>query len=103
MTRKEYLMKMLSRFNVSEDDVDLIMINQNISIDGEINVKDLKTAIYNEFTQFLPLANISEGGLSINWNMETLKLYYSQLAKELGLEDLLNDRQNSVSDASYLM
>ena len=95
MTNREYLTATLSKFSLSETDVELIAINQEIYLDEDVSdVKSLKTAIYNEFSFVLPLANISEGGLSISWNFEAVKKYYSLLAQELGLDDVLNDAQD---------
>lgn len=104
MTNREYLTATLSKFSLTENDVELIAINQEIYLDEDVSdVKSLKTAIYNEFSFVLPLANVSEGGLSISWNFEAVKKYYSLLAQELGLDDVLNDAQDSISNASYLM
>lgn len=36
--------------------------------------------------------NVSEGGYSISWNMDAVKLYYSALANELGVENVLVSR-----------
>ena len=35
------------------------------------------------------LQNVSEGGYSISWNMEAVKLYYAALCNELGKENVL--------------
>ena len=101
MNYKEYLTATLSRFNLSETDIDLIIINQGLE-DGEVDVKTAKMAIFKEFSLVLPLANISEGGFSISWNFEALKMWYSQLAHELGEVDLLNVKRDTVQDMSFL-
>lgn len=103
MTNKEYISATLSRFNISDSDIDLILVNQGLNPDDQAEVQVLKMAIFKEITLFLPLANISEGGMSISWNIEALKTWYSLLAKELGEEDLLNPDNYSVEDVSYLM
>ena len=101
MNYKEYLTATLSRFNLSDADIDLIIINQGLE-GGELDVKTAKMAIFKEFSLILPLANISEGGLSISWNIDALKMWYSQLANELGEVDLLNVKSDTVQDMSYL-
>lgn len=104
MTNREYLNATLSKFSISETDIELIAINQNILLDEDVSdAKLLKTAIYNEFSQILPIANISEGGFSISWNFDAVKKFYSLLAQELGLDDVLNDAEDRISDASYMM
>jgi len=95
MTNKEYLTTVLSRFGATVSDIDLIMLEQGINADEDVNgtegVKTLKKAIYTQLPQmFAGLQNISEGGYSIHWNMEALKLWYSSLAVELGLPNILN-------------
>lgn len=101
MNYKEYLAATLSRFNLSDADIDLIIINQGLE-GGELDVKTAKMAIFKEFSLILPLANISEGGFSISWNIDALKMWYSQLANDLGEVDLLNVKSDTVQDMSYL-
>lgn len=101
MNYKEYLTATLSRFNLSDADIDLIIINQGLE-GGELDVKTAKMAIFKEFSLILPLANISEGGFSISWNIDALKMWYSQLANELEEVDLLNVKSDTVQDMSYL-
>ena len=104
MTNREYLSTVLSKFNITDAEIDVIMLNQSIEPSEDVNdVRSLKIAVYNEFSNILPVANVSEGGFSLSWNFEAVKKWYSLLANELGLEDVLNDAQNSVSDASYIM
>jgi len=77
-----------SRFNVSETDIELILVNQGIVPEEPVDVIKAKTAMCREFAMMIPLANVSEGGYSVSWNMEALKLWYRQTASELGLEDV---------------
>ena len=105
MTTKEYLTATLSKFQISENEIDLLMLNQKLE-DGELS--DLiaaKTAIYNEFSALIPLMDVSEGTMSIRWNLPALRMWYSLLAKELGKEDVLAGlaaKDDIVQDRSYL-
>jgi hypothetical protein len=94
MTNKEYLTKLLNGLNVSEDDIDIILLKN--SIDGNVvaDVQSCDKAVYNRISVILKGAtqNISEGGYSISWNMEAIKLFYSSLCNELGLENVLVGR-----------
>jgi hypothetical protein len=36
--------------------------------------------------------NVSEGGYSISWNMDAVKLFYAALCNELGVENVLVNR-----------
>lgn len=103
MTVKEYLTATLSKFQLSSSEIDLIMINQELP-DDEVDVLAVKTAIYNEFSALIPIVDISEGSMSIKWNMAGLRAWYSLLAKELGKEDVLaslNASDDSVNNASF--
>lgn len=103
MTYLEYFTKTLRKLDISNDDVELILINQGLNEGADVDVLTAKKAIFKEFTNVLPLANISEGGMSVNWNFEALKLWYSSLANELGEVNILNQKDDIVQDMSYLM
>lgn len=104
MNVREYLTATLSKFQLSPSDIDLIMINQGLTEEEPVDVMTVKTAIYNEFSALIPVMDISEGSMSIKWNMAGLSAWYSLLAKELGKEDVLaslNAPDNSVNNASF--
>lgn len=104
MTTKEYLTATLSKFQLSPSDIDLILINQSLDGDSEVNVLSVKTAIYNEFSALVPVMDVSEGTMSIKWNLTGLKVWYSLLAKELGKEDVLaslDAKDDNVNNASF--
>lgn len=102
MTNKEYLTATLSRFGLTETDVNLIILNQDINEVGNVSVPEMKAALYSEFTSIIPLADVSEGGYSIKWNMEAIKLWYSQLANELGRDNILDGLSaDEINDASW--
>lgn len=105
MNKETYLKKLLNRFNVSDDDIEILMINQNINGKEYVadDVDDLKMAVYHEFSRLLPLADISEGGFSVKWNTEAFRMWYSALANELAMDDILNqDNSTEINDRSYL-
>lgn len=89
MTYREYITKTLNKFFLSPDDIDILMLNQGIEADADVNVLIAKMAIYKEFSMVLPMANINEGGTSVTWISENVKVWYSLLASELGMPDLL--------------
>lgn len=88
MTYKEWMIATGSRFNVSEADIELILVNQGIEPEEQVDVVKAKTAMCKEFAMVIPMANVTEGGYSVSWNMEALKLWYKQTASELGLTDV---------------
>lgn len=88
MTYKEWLTKTTRRFGVSSEDVDLILANQAELIadpEATVDTKTAKKALVKEFASIIPLANVSEGGYSVTWNMEAIKLWYNQTCDELGV------------------
>ena len=88
MTYKEWITKTVGKFQLSADDVDLILCNQSGLIpapDAPVDVRKAKTAICREFTTLIPLANIGEGGYSISWNWDASKLWYNATCTELGI------------------
>lgn len=98
MTYKEYITKTLNRFYVSPDDIEILMLNQSIDPEADVDVHAAKMAVYKEFSSILPVANMSEGGSSVTWITENVLTWYSLLASELGMPDVMND--NTVKDLS---
>lgn len=88
MTYREYLTTTTKRFNFSEEDITLLAENQKDIIpdmDAEVDTRTAKTALVREVANFMPIANISEGGYSLTWNIEALRLWYKITCAELGL------------------
>lgn len=91
-TNREYLTAQLSRFNVSESDIDIIMVDNPTLLDSSLDPKACKLAIYNAMSAILPVADVSEGGYSVTWNIEGLKLWYNSLCAELGKTNALKPK-----------
>ena len=91
MTNKEYLTKSLNGLNVNEDDIDIILVKAGLNADDVVDVKVCDVAVYNRMSVVLKgmLQNVSEGGYSISWNMDAVKMYYNALCNELGKENVL--------------
>ena len=94
MTNKEYLTKALNGLNVNEDDIDIILVKSGLVADDMVDVRACDMAVYNRMSVVLKgmSQNISEGGYSISWNIEAVKMYYSALCNELGKENVLVTR-----------
>lgn len=103
MTNREYLQQTLGKFNVAPEEIDLVLINQGLNGDEYVDVPAARLALYEEFATLLPIAEISEGGFSIRWNMAAIKLWYSNLARQLGRPDIFDDRDDTVQDMSFMM
>lgn len=90
MTYKEYITKTVKRFGLDSEDVDLILTNQAALIPDEtadVDARTAKVALCNEFATMIPLANVSEGGYSITWNWDAIKLWYNATTAKLGLKN----------------
>jgi hypothetical protein len=98
MTNKDYLLKALSKFQVSEDDIDVILAEGTLNPTSPLDLKACRMAIYKNLSNILPIANISEGSYSISWNIEAVKLYYNQLCAELGLRSALSAKVKNSSN-----
>ena len=103
MTNKQYLTKLLNGLNVSEDDIDIIILKRGLDADAVANVQNADKAVYNRMSVVLKGAtqNISEGGYSISWNMEAVKLFYNSICNELGLENVLVGRPKVRNRSNY--
>lgn len=87
---RAYLTIKLGKFGLSEDDIDMIFVENPSLSEEELNVDSCKLAIYNSMSNLLPLANISEGGYSVSLNIEALTAYFASLSNELGLVNPLS-------------
>lgn len=94
MTNKEYLTKSLSGLGISDDDIDIILLKGSIDGNAEVQIEDCDKAVYNRISILFKsgVQNIQEGGYSITWNLEAVKLYYTALCNELGYENVLVGR-----------
>lgn len=82
-TNRQYLAAALNKFGLTETDIDLIMVEYP-ALDGALDVKACKETMYAKFSVILPVANVSEGGYSVSWNIDALKIWYNSLCNELG-------------------
>lgn len=101
MTYREWFTATARRFGIEGAEVELIMANQTELIpnpEDTVEPKTAKTALVKEFASIIPLANVSEGGYSVTWNMEAVKLWYNQTCDELGItpadKPKVRDRSN---------
>ena len=85
------------RFGMSQQDTDLVLINQGINPDDDVDVTKAKTALCKEFAIAIPLANVTEGGYSVSWNMEAVKLWYQTTCAELGITPTTKPRIRNAS------
>lgn len=94
MTNKQYLTKALNGLNVSDDDIDIILLKSSLDGEAAVDMLACDKSVYNRMSIVLKgtTQNVQEGGYSISWNMEAVKIYYNALCNELGLENVLFGR-----------
>ena len=103
MTNLEYLKVQLSKFGVTDAELEAALIAAGVDPNADLtpeSAKQADAAIYDFIPRMLAgLQNTTEGDYSVSWNFEGVKLWYSALASKLGKPDLLNP-QPSITDAS---
>lgn len=79
---------------MTEDDIDIILLKSELDADADVDVRGCDMATYNRMSVLFKAAllNVSEGGYSVSWNMDAVKLFYSALCRELGLDNVLYAR-----------
>lgn len=102
-TNKEYLTKSLDGLDLSEDDVDIILLKASLNGTDPVNVTACDTAVYNRMSIVLKatMQNVSQGGYSISWNMDAVKMFYNALCSELGKENVLVGRPKVRDRSNY--
>lgn len=88
MTYKEWIATTVKRFGITGADVELILMNQADMIpdaDADADPITAKRALVKEFASIIPLANVSEGGYNVSWNLDALKMWYNLTCGELGI------------------
>lgn len=93
-TNKEYLVAATKALNLSEEDIEIIMMKSNVNPDADANVRECDMALYKRFSVVLGSAmqNVTEGGYSVSWNMEAVKMFYVSLCEDLGTKNVLVGR-----------
>lgn len=94
MTNKEYLTISLNGLQIQETDIDVILLKAGIDGDAVADANKCDLAVYKRFSVILKgvMQNVSEGGYSISWNMDAVKLFYTALCDELGVDNVLVSR-----------
>lgn len=102
-TNKDYLVTATRALNLSEDDIDLIILKSGIDADADLDIKACDTAVYKRFSVILKgtMQNVTEGGYSVSWNMDAVKMFYKSLCEELGVENVLVGRSKVRNRSNY--
>lgn len=91
----DYIREKLGKFSVELSDAELsaLLIEQQIDENAEYELGSgmiVKKALVAFIPDMLLMAEVSEGGYSIKWNIEGIKAYYSQLCSEIDSENAMS-------------
>lgn len=102
MTNCEYILKTLSLFGITQDTVDIIMLDASLNGEADCNVNACKRAIlsHEALVRICTKRNVSEGGFSLSWSdaEEELNMFFGRLADELGEEQAGVSRLRDISN-----
>jgi hypothetical protein len=98
MTYTDYITKTLAKFDISIDDVSLIILNEGLVATDTVDIVKAKTAMYNQMSVIIPIYEVSESGFSKKINTEGLKIWYASVSRELNMPDLLGLTVKNISN-----
>lgn len=99
MTIAEYIKSKVQSFGIPVSEADLldVMLASGLDekADDEVEADNMPAVAYGIYT-FIPVLltrpkSISEGGVSMSWDTNGLRAYYSLLCKMYGFEDILSE------------
>ena len=101
MTYTEYITATVQKFGGTAEDAQLILANQQALIPtptAQVDTRTAQKALCLEFALLIPMANVTEGGYSVSWNMDALKIWYSTTCAKLGLTDVTKPKVRNRSN-----
>lgn len=98
MTVNDYISQKFQTFGIQLSEADLldVCLNSKVSGEDEMN-KNCHTRVSVAIAKFIPSlllrpTSIGEGGVSVSWNLDGVKSFYSLLCKRYGLKDELSNK-----------
>lgn len=102
MTIKDYISGKFETFGIELSDADLLdmTFSSGKEPEEELNSENIG-AVSVSMARFIPTlllraTSVSEGGISMSWNLDGIKEYYSMLCRQYGLKDDLNDSKPKI-------
>lgn len=96
MTVSDYIRQRFQSFGIQLSEADLLdmCLGSRISGEGEMD-GDIHDRVSVAIVRFIPslllrAQSMSEGGMSLSWNIQSIKDYYSFSCRKYGLKDELN-------------
>ena len=102
MTVQEYISGKFQSFGIQLSEADLL--DMSLSAQKEMNDEmnqDCIGSVSVAMARFIPslllrATSVNESGLSMSWNTQGIKDYYSMLCRQYGLKDQLNDNKPEI-------
>lgn len=92
MTVHEYISQKFSTFGIQLSSADLLDIWSTNDMLTDVDRTSVQIALVKYIPELLLRPNVSEGGVSLSFDREGIRQYYSLKCKELGLEDKLTEK-----------
>lgn len=96
MTVNDYIQQKFQTFGIQLSEADLLDMCLTSKISGEDEITpDNHTRLHVSIARFIPSlllrpVSMGEGGVSVSWNIDGIKSYYSMLCKQYRLRDELS-------------
>lgn len=94
MTNLQYMKLNCGGLSTNADELTAILTDAGLSPNADADMAACDLVLYNHFSIVIrqALMNVSEGGMSISWNMEAVKAWYSLLCAKTGQPDVVFGR-----------
>lgn len=98
MTIQEYIEQKFQSFGIDLSSADIldISLSSGLPVEAEVTA-DNHVAITIAIVQYIPnlllrASSFTENKLSMSWDVDAMKAFYSMMCKKYGLDDMLNDK-----------
>jgi len=83
--------------------MDIILLKASLNGAAPVDVRACDTAVYHRMSVVLKatMQNVSQGGYSVSWNMDAVRLFYGALCRELDKENVLEGRPKVRDRSNY--
>lgn len=99
LTNKEYVEAVIGAFGFEDKVLDIILCKARLNPLDDADAEACDLAIYKQFSLILlqTAQKVSEGGYSLSWDIQAVKLYYGTLSKALGHPNVLLEAEREQS------
>lgn len=96
MTNLQYLQVNCACFGITDEELIAVLTNAGLGLSATApaDTEACDLVLYNHFSIVLrqAMTNITEGGMTVSWNIEAIKAYYKLLCNKTGQPDVVFGR-----------